>query len=465
VTGSARQRALLALVCSAQFLVVLDMTIVSVALPELQADLGLAGRDAHWVITAYAVAFGGFLLVGGRAADAFGRRRLLVTGGAAFTTASLVCGISPNALVLVLARGTQGVGGALLSTAGFGLLVATFEPGPRRTRAIATWASTGSLGAVSGFVAGGVLTEVLGWRSIFLAVVPVGAALVVTAPRVLPESRAVGVARVDVVGAAFATAGVAALAFVVSAGAALGWHAPLLLAAAAVAIASLLAFAMRERGAAQPLLPSRLLRERSFATAGLVGVAYGSTVLGTLMLLGLYLQRGRGLGALEAGALMVLLRVPAVGWARVAGRLVGRFGAQPFLVVGSALLTTGGLAFAQLPANGSLWNVVPGLILLGVAIPCLGVAVSTAALGAVPADEAGVASGLMTTFQWVGGSLGFAVVFALAGGTTVRPGVATQVVTDTVHRGFLACAVLGLVALAVSVAGLAGRPAPATCPG
>lgn len=346
-----RPRLLLMLLSSAQFLVVLDMTIVNVALPSLQADLELSSGSAQWVMTAYAIAFGGFLLVGGRAGDAFGRRRALVAGAALFTVASVACSLAPTAPLLIAARGAQGLGGALLSTAAFGTLVASFEAGASRARAIATWASTGSSGAVAGFVAGGAITDLLGWRAVFLAGVPLGCVLVAAAPRFLPESR--GVRKpVDAAAAVLATIGVALLAFVVSSGTGFGWRGISLI---GVALTMLAAFAARERFSAAPLVPTGLLRRRSFLTASAAGVAYGSSMLGVLMLLSVYLQAARGLSALAAGGLMLLLRVPAIGWARVAGRLVGRFGPHPFIVLGIALFAFGLVLLTGLPAEDRSW--------------------------------------------------------------------------------------------------------------
>jgi len=250
---------------------------------------------------------------------------VLVVGASLFTAASLACSLSTTGSLLVAARGVQGIGGALLSTSAFGSLAATFVVGTTRARAIATWASVGSFGAVAGFVAGGAITELLGWRAIFLTSVPLGALLVAAALRLLPESRGEHTV-VDVPAAALATVGVATLAFVVSNGASSGSQAVLLLGLALVAF---VAFAVRERRSAQPLLPAGLLRDRSFLTASAGGVAYGSSMLGVLMLLAVYLQAGRGLSALETGALLMLLRAPAIGWARLVGDLVGRFGPLP----------------------------------------------------------------------------------------------------------------------------------------
>jgi EmrB/QacA subfamily drug resistance transporter len=455
VTAPAHPRLVLALLCCGQFLVVLDMTVVNVALPSVQADLGISPLAAQWVMTAYAIAFGGFLLVGGRAADAVGRRLVLTLGAGLFTTASLACSLAPSGGILIAARGVQGVGGALLSTSAFGILAATFTDGPGRAKAIATWASIGSLGAVAGLLVGGAIAQLLGWRAIFLASVPVGCILVLATRRVLPESRGARVS-VDVLGAALATAGVATLALVVSADLGFTWQGLTLL---GVAIAILAAFAARDRRTAQPLLPPGLLRGRSFLTASAAGVAYGSSMLAVLMLLAVYLQTARGLSALETGVLLLLLRAPAIGWARVAGRLVGRFGPYPFLLTGIALFAAGLLILSGLPSEGPFAiRLATGLLVLGVAIPCLSVSVPAAALEGVRESETGVGSGLLTTFQWVGGALGFALVTAIAGDPQSS---GREHVAAIVQSGFTACAALCLVSFVLALVPLA-RPRAAT---
>ena len=454
--GNAPHRLALAVLSTAQFLVVLDMTVVNVALPELQAGLGLSGASAHWVMTAYAVAFGGSLLVGGRAADAYGRRRVLRVGAGLFAAASVAGGVAPTAAVLLLARAAQGVGGALLSTAAFGILVATYHGGPVRARAIATWGSVGSLGAISGFVIGGALTQFLGWRAVFLATAPVGALLLAVAPRLVPASRAERATAVGGGSAVLATVGVASLALAVSSASAAGLASVGSLAAVALGVAALGAFALRERRSAHPLVPAGLVRGRAFAAAGAVGVAYGSTMLAVLVLLAVYLQSARGLSALEAGTLMLLLRVPAIGWARVAGRLVGRFGPGPFLLLGSAAMALGVLLLARVGTGGALApQVAPGLLVLGAAIPAVAVAVSAAALGDVHPADAGVGSGLLTTFQWVGGALGFAVVSAIAGDPHAAAGDSVDAVVAAVRAGLLATSGLSLVAFLVAAGALA----------
>jgi EmrB/QacA subfamily drug resistance transporter len=468
MAGATHPRWLLALACSAQFMVVLDVTIVNVALPSLRDELELSTRGLHWVVSAYAVAFGGFLLVGGRVADALGRRRVLVTGAMLFTAASLACGLAPSGAVLVGSRAVQGLGAALLSPAAFGLVVASFAEGRERTRAIAVWGSIGSLGAVTGLAAGGVLTELLGWRAVFLVNVPVCLTLVALAPVLLPASRATRRTPVDLTGAVLATAGVAALAYLLSNGGALGWRSASSAGSAAVAVAALALFALRQRWAPHPLLPAGFLRNGRFVGAGTVGLLHGAVMLGMLLLLAVYLQEGRGFTPLQAGIVLLLLRGPAVGWARLVGRLVGRFGPEPFLVLGSALMATGLLFLTRLPADGPLaTSLVPGLAVLGLAIPCLFVSVNAAALGRVDPDQAALGSGMLSTLQWMGGALGLALVAALARDPAAGADAPPSAVVEGVHTGFLACALLGVLALALAVGvvlapRLRAAPAPAS---
>ncbi len=264
----------------------------------------------------------------------------------------------------------------------------------------------------------------------------------------LPESRGARIS-VDVLGAGLATVGVATLALVVSADLGFTWQGLSLL---GVAVALLAAFAARERRAAQPLLPPGLLRGRSFLTASAAGVAYGSSMLAVLMLLAVYLQTARGLSALEAGLMLLLLRVPAIGWARVAGQLIGRFGPYPFLLTGTALFASGLLILSGLPSDGPfVVQLTTGLLVLGVAIPCLSVSVPATALDGVRGSDAGVGSGLLTTFQWVGGAFGFALVTAIAGDPQAS---GREHVEATIRSGFTACAVLCIVAFALALATL-----------
>ena len=453
--GARRSRGLLALIGAAHFLVVLDLTIVNMALPDLQFELGLSAPGLHWVVTAYAVAFGGFLLVGGRLGDVLGRRRVFAAGVATFTLASLACGIAPSGETLVGARVVQGIGAALLSPGAFAILLAAFPSGPSRTRAIAVWGSIGSLGAVIGIAAGGALTALVGWRSVFLVNIPFGVLVLAVTRTVVPEGRAVRRRSVDVLGGALATCGVAGIVFVLSNGAVSGWTVPSTIAAAGAAALALGSFALRQRDAADPLVPLGLATDRGFLSAGASGLLSGAVMLGILLLLAVYLQAGRGLSPLQAAAAVLLLRAPSIGLTGLVGRLVTRLGPQPVLVLGSTLMLVGLVLLSRLPGGGSIaGTLVPALLVLSLAVPCVFVAVSAAALGNVAVEHAGVASGLLTAFQWIGGALGLALVAAVTGGVEATATHA-DAVADSARAGFLACTALAAVGLAVACLGLA----------
>jgi EmrB/QacA subfamily drug resistance transporter len=447
-------RALLSLVGAAQFLVVLDVTIVNVALPSLQRDLRLSPTGLHWVVTAYAVIFGGALLMGGRLSDVVGRRRAFTIGLAVFTSASLACGLAPSGAALVTARVGQGVGAAVLSPAAFAILVAAFPAGRERNRAIAAWGSIGSLGAVAGLVVGGVLTELTGWRSVFLLNVPFGVVALAAIRTVIPSAPASRTGRVDVGGALLVTTGIGALVFVLSNGPVAGWGSRTTLVALAAASVTLAWFVLCERRAPEPLLPRHMLADRGLLVAGAVGVVHGAVMLGMLLLLAVYLQGARGLSSLETGASLLLLRAPAIGWASLAGRLVTRLGPQPVLVAGSALMATGLCFLSGVPADGPMTTtLVPGLLVLGLAIPCSFVSASAAALGSTPLEQAGVTSGLLKALQWIGGAFGLAIVAAASGGLDTDAGDA-GVLAERIRTGFLACTLLAALGVAVACLGL-----------
>jgi EmrB/QacA subfamily drug resistance transporter len=445
---------LLALVGAAQFLVVLDVTIVNVAIPSLEDDLQLSPANVHWVVTAYAVAFGGALLVGGRLADVIGRRRAFAGGLALFTAASLACGLTPSGGALIAARVGQGIGAAVLSPAAFAILMASFPAGRERNRAIAAWGSIGSLGAVSGLVVGGALTELVGWRSVFLVNVPIGVLVLVAIVGVIPRSQALRAGRLDLGGAVLATTGIGALVFLLSNGPVDGWGSRATVAAGALGCVAFGWFVARERAAREALLPRGLLTDRAFAVAGAVGVVHGAVMLGMLLLVTVYLQGVRGLSPLQTGAALLLLRAPAIGWSGLVGRLMTRVGPQPVLVAGSALMATGLALLAGLPEDGPMApTLVPGLLVLGIAIPFSFVSASAAALGGTQPEHAGVASGLLKALQWIGGAFGLALVAAVSGGLDTGSGEAGSL-AQSVQAGFLACVVLAAVGLAVATAGL-----------
>ncbi|HET9243339.1 MAG TPA: MFS transporter [Gaiella sp.] len=437
-----RSRLLLPVLGAAHFLVVLDVTIVNMALPALQTELGLSPTGLHWVVTAYAVTFGGSLLLAGRLGDLVGHRRVFVTGLVTFTLTSIGCGLAWSGPTLVVARIGQGVGAALLSPAAFSLLLSTSHGVRERNRAIATWGSIGSLGAVMGIVLGGALTEAAGWRSIFLVNVPVGLAALVALPFVVAAGRPSATGRLDVVAGALATLGVGAFALALSDAPLAGWTSPSTAVTAAVGVVAVALFARRDRRAADPLLPWALLAEARFLVPAVLGLVQGGAVLGMLFLLAAYLPTAHGLSALETAAALLVLRVPALGWAGVVGRLVTRFGAEPALVGGTALLAAGLWLLAAIRPDGqAAWATLPALLILGLAIPASFVPASVAALAPVPVDRTGIASGLLKALQWIGGALGIALVAATSGGLDTA-GADARSLSDGARAGFLALAVV-----------------------
>jgi len=449
-----RQRLLLPVLGAAHFLVVLDVTIVNMALPALQADLDLSPTGLHWVVTAYAVAFGGSLLLAGRLGDLVGHRRVFVAGLVTFTLTSIACGFAWSGPTLVGARIGQGVGAALVSPSAFSLLLAASRGTAERNRVIAAWGSIGSLGAVMGLVLGGALTELAGWRSIFLVNVPVGVAALAAIPIVVSGGRPSTSGRLDVVAGALATLGIGALALALSDAPLAGWTSPVTAATAAAGLVTVCLFARRDRRAADSLLPWSLLADARFLVPAVLGVVQGGAVLGMLFLLAAYLPAAYGLSPLETAAALLVLRAPAVGWAGVVGRLVTRFGAEPALVGGTALLAAGLWLLAAIEPNGqAAWATLATLLVLGLAIPASFVPASAAALAPVPDDRTGIASGLLKALQWIGGALGLALVAATSGGLDTV-GADTGSLADGARAGFLALAVLTTAGAVVACDGL-----------
>jgi EmrB/QacA subfamily drug resistance transporter len=412
--GSAN-RALLALLCLAQFLLVLDVTIVNVALPSIQHDLGFARESVHWVISTYAVAFGGTLLLGGRAADILGSRRMFLAGIALFTASSLFCSLAGDPAMLLAWRCVQGLGAALTAPSALALIAVAFPEGRERNRALGVWGSTAAFAAAAGVFLGGLLTELLTWEWIFLVNVPVGLMTVLLASRLVPADRPGTKRMFDLPGAALGTAGLGALTYAFTLAGERGWSDTLPLALIAAAIAVMAAFVVWERRAPDPLLPLAALRRPTHAGANIVGFIQGGVMLAVFLLLTFAMQELLGLSAIETGAGLLASRAPSILWAKLASRLSNRLGAARAACIGLGLFAAAISLFARVPAEGSyLADVLPGLILLGAAISFVFVPISIAALEGVPTDAAGVASGLLTASMWVGGALGIAIASAVA---------------------------------------------------
>jgi EmrB/QacA subfamily drug resistance transporter len=416
----------LTIVCAAFFMTVLDVSIVNVALPSIGKSLHFSREDLQWVITAYAITFGGFLMLGGRAADLLGRRRVFLAGVTVFTVASLLCGLAWSEGVLIAARAIQGLGAAIISPSALSIVTTTFDEGAERNKALGIWGAIGGSGAAVGVLAGGVLTKYLGWEWIFFVNVPVGATAFLLAPRFVRESRVAEQRRADVVGAVTVTSGLALLVYALSRAPIVGWGSARTIVLVAVAAVLLVGFVVWERHARDPLMPLSIFRIRTVAGANVIGLLLGGVVFSNFFILTLYVQQVLGYSALKAGVTFVATAGTAVATAGIAQALVTRVGVKPVLTTGWILMTAGMLWYAQIPVHGSYWpDLLPGYLAVGVGLPFTFIPVSIAALAGVEWHEAGLASGLINTAQQIGGGVGVAVASS----------VATSHFTTLVHRG------------------------------
>jgi EmrB/QacA subfamily drug resistance transporter len=400
----------LTVVCAAFFMTILDVSIVNVALPSIGKSLHFSRDNLQWVITAYAITYGGFLLLAGRLADLFGRRRVFMIGVVIFTIASLFCGLAWSEVVLIAARAVQGVGAAVITPSALSIVMTTFEEGAERNKALGIWGALGGGGAAVGVLAGGVLTTYLGWEWIFFVNVPVGALALALAPRFVRESRAEEKKSLDVAGAITVTAGLALLVYAVSKAPDHGWGSAWTLSRLAVAVVLLLAFVAIEARAKDPLMPFHIFRIKTVAGANVCGLLLGAITFANFFLLTLYVQQVLGYSAIKTGVTFVVTAGSAVLWAGLAQNLTTRFGVKPVLAAGFAAMTAGAVYYTQIPASGSFVTaLLPGYLLIGFGLPFTFIPVSIAALAGVGHDEAGLASGLINTTQQIGGAVGIAI--------------------------------------------------------
>ncbi|MEH0844292.1 MFS transporter [Micromonospora sp. CPCC 205711] len=462
--------AALLVLCAGSLMIILDGSVVAVALPAIQRDLGFSTAGLAWVVNAYLVAFGGLLLFGGRLGDLAGRRRVFLGGIALFTLASLACALATGPATLVVARFLQGAGGALATAVGLGMVVALFPAPAERARAIAVFSFTGAAGASLGLVAGGYLTELAGWRSIFLINLPIGLLIGGGAVLRVPADRGLGArAGLDLLGTVLVTAGLMATVLAIVGTGEHGWTSPRTLAAAGPAAALLGAFALRQAVAATPLLPPRILRTPDLVAANLVQLLTIAAFFGFQFLLAVALQQVLGLAPAATGLAFlptpVLIAAVSLG---LAGRLIARFGGRAVLLAGLGLAAVGFLLLARLPADGHYpTDVLPATLVFGLAGGLTLPAVTTLAMaGADPAD-AGLASGLANTTQQVGGALGLAALATLAAhrATGLRGAGWPEVeaLAGGYRLAFGAAAALVTAALLLAVATLRrGQARPAT---
>ena len=459
VTTDRRKWLALALLSAVQFMVVLDIAIVNVALPSIQVDLGFSQENLQWVISAYALAFGGLLLLGGRLADLLGRRRIFLVGVVVFTGASLLAGLAWSESSLIGARVLQGIGAAIISPAALSILSTTFTEGKDRNTALGVWGAVGGFGAAAGVLLGGLLTDALSWEWIFFVNIPVGVAAFVLAPVLLAESRDARVQHFDAAGAALVTVGLSSLVYAITQAGQEGWLSGSTLGFGAAALVLLTSFVLWELRQDEPLMRFGILRTSTVAGANVAGLILGTALFSMFLMLTLYMQQVLGYSAMKSGVAYLAVAGTAILWSAVAAQLVNRIGVKPVLLVGMVSLTAGLLFFTQVSVDGSyLGDLLPGFLLTGLGIGFSFVPISIAALAGVQPAEAGLASGLFNTSQQIGGALGIAALSTIATSRTesaVESGSAVPVALvdgfSAAFSGGVVVAALGIIAALVLI--------------
>ena len=459
----------LALIVTAQFMVILDVAIVNVALPSIKTDLHFSQANLQWVISAYAIMFGGVLLLGGRLADLLGRRRLFIAGLTLFAASSLLCGVAWSEGSLIAFRAIQGLGGALLAPAALSLLMTTFTEGRERNIALGIYGAASGSGAAAGVLLGGLLTSYLSWSWIFFVNVPVGIAAVALTPLLLRESRA-GLAHrhFDLAGAASITAGLMLLVYAMTRAASDGWGSPTTLALLAGAAALVLAFVGIELRSRSPLLPLRLFRLRTLAAANVTMAIVGAVAFSEFFLLTLYLQDVLHYSAVRSGVAFTGFALTVVVISNVAQVVVGRLGVRPTLTLGLVVSAVSVALLTRLPVDGHyFWDLFPAFVLGGAGMGLSFVPVTIASLTGVERSDAGVASGLINTSRQIGGAIGLAAVSAIAATSTTHylhaHPAATVAGGAALDHGYQTAlyALTGLLVLGALVAAALVRAAPA----
>jgi EmrB/QacA subfamily drug resistance transporter len=405
----------LTVLCAAFFMTVLDVTIVTVALPSIGEGLHFSRDNLQWVLIAYAITFGGFLLLGGRTADLVGRRRVFLAGLGLFTIASLFCGLAWSEGVLIGSRAAQGLGAAIICPAALSIITTTFEEGAERNKALGIWGAIGGGGSAVGVLAGGLLTKYLGWEWIFFVNLPVGVLAFALTPRFVRESHADRQGTPDVAGAVTVTSGLALLVYAVSNAPAHGWSSGWTLSRLAAAAALLAAFLVLEARSTNPLMPFRIFRVSTVAGANAASLLLGAVTFANFFVLTLYVQQVLGWSALKTGVTFIATAGTAILWAGPAQALVTKIGPKMVMIVGFVAMAAGMAWYTQIPVDGSYWaDLLPGYLLIGFALPFTFIPVSIAALAGVEAHEAGLASGLFNTAQQIGGAIGVAVTSSIS---------------------------------------------------
>ena len=454
----------LVIVCLAQFMVILDATIVNVALPSIQRDLDFSAADLQWVINSYTLVFGGFLLLGGRAGDLIGRRVLFIAGVIVFSVASLLNGLATSSEWLIVSRGLQGLGGALVSPAALSIITTTFAEGRERQKALGVWSAIAAGGGAFGLLLGGILTDALSWEWIFFVNVPVGIVAAALAWRYVPESRAlVRPDSFDIAGAVSVTAGLIVLVYAIVKAQEFGWGSARTLGLAAAALALLAAFVIIERRSKAPLVRLGVFRTRSLTGSNLVLLVVAGGLFALFFFASLYVQQILGFDPLEAGLAFLPVTGGIMLGAGVSQQLVRVIGVRAMAVIGMTIAAVGLFLLTGVSAGGSYASdVLPGLLPMSIGMGCTFVPITLIATTNVDEGDAGLASGLFNTSQQVGGALGLAVLATLAADKTAdslaglgrAPGPADQAVAvvDGFRVAFTGGAILMVVGIVLMLA-------------
>jgi EmrB/QacA subfamily drug resistance transporter len=455
----------LLLLCVAQLMVILDISAVNVALPDMAADLGIAHSDIGWTITSYSLVFGSLLLLGGRAADLLGRRRMFLVGLSLFTVASLASALAGDATTLFAARAGQGLGAALLSPAGLSIITSSFE-GRERAHALAVWGAVGGAGAAIGVLLGGVLTELVGWRAIFAINLPIGLVLAAAATKIVSADPARPRWRgLDVRGALVATASLACLVYTVSQAEAAGWTSLQTVGLGAASLLGLAAFALLELRTPQPLLRVQRLSDRAIGGGFTMMLTASALTFGSFLLSSLYMQNVLGTGALATGLAFLPLAIALAAGVHVASHLIDRAGVRSPLAGGFFVTAAGMVLLSGVSSGGSyVSDLLPGMLVAGVGLGVIAVSVSVAVLTGAEHGESGMLSGLNTTGHEIGGSLGVAVLATIATaafGGAAGP-MAAAALADGIGDAFLVAA--GIAAVSAVFAAVVLPPASSFLP-
>jgi EmrB/QacA subfamily drug resistance transporter len=453
----------LVIACMAQFMVVLDITVVNIALPSVQRGLHFSPANLQWIVNAYTLVFGGFLLLGGRAADLLGRKRLFIVGVVVFTLASMLNGVAQSSGMLIIGRGLQGLGGALVSPAALSIVTTTFTDGEQRTKALAVWSAIAAGGSAVGLLLGGALTDLASWRWVFFVNLPVGIVTLVMALRFVAESRVESARRsFDIAGAVTVTTGLVVLVYTIVKAQSYGWGSARTLGLGAVALALLAAFVTIEHRSSAPLMRLGIFRVRTLAVADTVLLLLASGMFGMFFFASLYIQQILGYSPLKAGlAFLPVTAVIMIGAGAAQGGLIRRLGVRNVGAIGIAIASVGLLILTQLPVHGSYaGNLLVGLLPLGLGLGLAFVPITLLGTSGVRDEDNGLASGLFNTAQQVGGSLGLAILSTLAASqtTSVLHGSSTAAVfaarVSGYHVAFLAAAIMLASGAALLAVGL-----------